>query len=693
MPNSSRPPRPFTVPSNPKPGSPGWLEQRRANIEQTVQNRKAAEQRYFDVDRHRPRSLPAGTVESGGGGGAPGSGDNALGMLHLIGDLHYGAVSASRPQQILDDLPLRPAAHLQVGDLTDDGTAEQDTDALAFLNSLPAPWYAACGDHDTLLDARTTAQWAAAYGMAGQNWTIDLSFCRVISLAADTSASKPTLTATTISYLDTQLAGTTRPCLILCHYPLYNTVRTADPTTYYDSVQNFFYAQEPAALWTVLSTQSNAVAWISGHTHSPASEGDLVKQVRVGTRSMAAINCSSPYYTDKVLGEAAGDPVVSLYLTLYQQRAVVQVRNHTSRAFAGSYTVSLETGLGEVTPLLNDDCTTDDAAPIASPRISEPGPGGLHLADASNVMSLAGGVLAVSGTPTSGSGFFGQQMLARKAGRAFFISVPTRTTIPANTLRLGLSKLRTGSAVCEIGVQYSSTTTIGVRDNAQVNIRSSTLSATGTHRLGFVMRGVGGLVLANDDTMSGQYQLEWVYAFGTDALLAKLQLAGNAVNFTLDDLDVYDLGGSFASDYGVALGRTAVTAAGDTLVGAVDGLFEHTITAQTGVTQEFMYRRTDDNNCWIVRMDQGGSTQKLISKAAGVETERDSDAFTWTNGTQYRVVVVVRGTSHAVYVGVEGANEALVSGVTSAAVPSGTGLKVSHAGENLVAWPKLVTVP
>lgn len=65
----SRPPRPFSVPSNPKPGSPGWLDQRQANITRLVANRKAAEQHYFDVERHKPREIPAGTVLGGGGGG------------------------------------------------------------------------------------------------------------------------------------------------------------------------------------------------------------------------------------------------------------------------------------------------------------------------------------------------------------------------------------------------------------------------------------------------------------------------------------------------------------------------------------------------------------------------------------------------------------------------------------------------
>jgi hypothetical protein len=86
-------------------------------------------------------------------------------------------------------------------------------------------------------------------------------------------------------------------------------------------------------------------------------------------------------------------------------------------------------------------------------------------------------------------------------------------------------------------------------------------------------------------------------------------------------------------------GQTASSSSGNFLV-------EHTITAQTGVTQELMVRRIDDENTWIVRLDN--SSMKLISKSSGSETEQASVAAVLTAGVDYRVLVIMddQGSSH-----------------------------------------------
>lgn len=146
----------------------------------------------------------------------------------------------------------------------------------------------------------------------------------------------------------------------------------------------------------------------------------------------------------------------------------------------------------------------------------------------------------------------------------------------------------------------------------------------------------------------------------------------------------------FTTQYGIATERKAVSVNGDTITSASgDGIIEHTIVAATGVTQELMVRRTDDNNCVIIRMDQGAGTIKVYEKNAGVETEKTGGTTTqtWTNGSSYRIHVSLYGTAIKVTVATVNKNDATGSGFNA----SVTGVKVSHAGTDLIAWPSLLT--
>ena len=85
--------------------------------------------------------------------------------VHLVGDLHAGAITNVRMNAVSHDLDRlgTPALHLQLGDMTEGGTAAQDRLALEFLRGLPGPWVTALGNHDILRNIRTAASWARAY--------------------------------------------------------------------------------------------------------------------------------------------------------------------------------------------------------------------------------------------------------------------------------------------------------------------------------------------------------------------------------------------------------------------------------------------------------------------------------------------------------------------------------------------------
>jgi len=145
----------------------------------------------------------------------------------------------------------------------------------------------------------------------------------------------------------------------------------------------------------------------------------------------------------------------------------------------------------------------------------------------------------------------------------------------------------------------------------------------------------------------------------------------------------------WSNQYANTFERKAVSVNGDTISAtANNALIEHTIVAQTGVTQEMLVRRTDDDNCLIIRMDQAASTIRVFERVAGVETERTggTTARTWVNGTSYRIFVSLYGSAVWVTVGTVPQNDA-----TSSFNAAATGVKVSHAGTDLIAWP--VTPP
>lgn len=137
-----------------------------------------------------------------------------------------------------------------------------------------------------------------------------------------------------------------------------------------------------------------------------------------------------------------------------------------------------------------------------------------------------------------------------------------------------------------------------------------------------------------------------------------------------------------------AVSYKATTVDGDTALMQSNGCVTHNITAATGVTQELSIRRLDDDNRWIVRCDQANSTIKLIERVSGVETQRASAAATWANGTSYRIVVFA--STYAIHVWINTTYK--VEYLSARNLVTATGVKVSHAGSNLYAWPESVTI-
>jgi len=329
----------------------------------------------------------------------------------------------------------------------------------------------------------------------------------------------------------------------------------------------------------------------------------------------------------------------------------------------------------EPTFLFLDKFTTLDAAPLTSPRTCEPGPGTWTVeTDTGNLLNITGGALVHTATATNNPKINATATLTRVAGLGYFASL-LRTDNNAQYFQMlaannfAVYAMRVSSIV--------SLTTPNAGSAALIEPEAHTY-----YRAGYVLRSSGAYYIFDG-------KLVWVS--NTSAVDVKPSIADRAGNVgaLVDRVSCAVLPGAFASDYGLATFRVAIPTDGEIKAGVADGLTEFTWTPAAGETLNLMVRRTDDDNCWIVRCVQADSKIYLYQKEGGVETEYGATggiAQTWTAGTPYRIIVQAFIGTINVHV-----NDTVKIMYTLAAFnQTATGVKVAgfSEGENLIAWAR-----
>jgi len=124
-------------------------------------------------------------------------------------------------------------------------------------------------------------------------------------------------------------------------------------------------------------------------------------------------------------------------------------------------------------------------------------------------------------------------------------------------------------------------------------------------------------------------------------------IGGEAIansDFTLDDYEVYDVKiGGLTTEYGLATARV-VTPGQDTVIDSESNAFiESKWTPQINEVITLRFRRTDDDNCLLVRCDQAAGTIRLYKREASVETELNaSQAQVWATDAEYTIQIFAR---------------------------------------------------
>jgi 3',5'-cyclic AMP phosphodiesterase CpdA len=256
--------------------------------------------------------------------------------VHGVGDLHAGAIAPDRLAAVLEDvlaLPT-PALHLQIGDVTENGTAAEDEIALDWLARLPGPHRTILGNHDIMHNRRSHGRWARAYGRRSKNFVLDLSFTRIVAVGPDGSfpgERAGLLSPTTLAWMERELERSPGDCWIACHWPLAGTV-LGDPKRLFTSAMTSFHAKPDRELRALLARHRNAKAWLSGHTHSPLSAPGFVTRAPLSRRrTILAVNLSALIGVGKTREPRA--PLRSVYLTHRPDTIEVRFRDHRGRGW------------------------------------------------------------------------------------------------------------------------------------------------------------------------------------------------------------------------------------------------------------------------------------------------------------------------------------------------------------------------
>lgn len=296
-----------------------------------------------------------------------------------------------------------------------------------------------------------------------------------------------------------------------------------------------------------------------------------------------------------------------------------------------------------ITYALRDDFTTAEAAPIASPRTCEPGPGSLTTVNTvtNGAISISDGKLVMA-RPTGGGSYTGYggyaaTGYARKTGRAVYV-LNASSSIVSNVVPIAVNSSAALNQFGKAKIHWQATNSIQILSGVGSALTVGTSLSAGTaYHCALIERSSGWVFLMKGGVQYPSWTPLYVSALGTDATLYPY-FANLDSQYQLGEMGIFDLSGNLATDYGWCTYYDATPTANDTGTGVADGWDYFTWTPAAAETLSLYFRRTDDDNTYRLDCAQAGGTIKLYRRESASDTELGAGKTqTWTAGTAYRI--------------------------------------------------------
>jgi Calcineurin-like phosphoesterase len=290
----------------------------------------------------------------------------AIGDLHYCANDQWKAFHTQRLAPMFTDLRTlwaeegTPAFCVSPGDIIELNAPENFQLAKKQMTTLlgEIPFYPGLGNHELYAENLESEDhliedFAAFWGKPVRYYWVE---GEVLFIMLDPIGyPEPYLTQESLAFLQTALSK--HPgyiSVIFCHCPLYNTVLDRDPLRVldYHSLDPFFSLKNSMDVRTIVGHYKHVGLFLSGHTHSGWDAPNLVYTEELGGHPVTFVNLMSPWYTGfhkganlnedaTVLEFHPDDPdlIASFAFHIYRDRALIRLRNHTSRNWMAQWNV------------------------------------------------------------------------------------------------------------------------------------------------------------------------------------------------------------------------------------------------------------------------------------------------------------------------------------------------------------------
>ena len=270
---------------------------------------------------------------------------------------------------------------------------------------------------------------------------------------------------------------------------------------------------------------------------------------------------------------------------------------------------------------LYDTFATSDAAPVSSPRNCEP-IGTFTITDTGNKLSITGAKLVASGAQTSLS-----DPKLTGIDRQIRPGVVLYSKCKGATYRVGYKDV-TNPANPWNGLFVSSNNVYQYEPTAYKQIKGVTTDSGTTYEIATITRSNGGGITF----IKGGAFSDWtllavgICSAASEAYSSHIHWDVGAAA-EIDDLIERPLYGIYgkSTTYANLINYAAIANNYSDNAASADCYIEFSYKPSSAEVLNVMFRRTDDDNCWIMRVtsaEGGGGTIEIIEKSSGSETQR-----------------------------------------------------------------------